>query len=73
MSERDPDPPVPRIGRGRMRPRFPLVQLVQIMMLITALVAVLIMREGCAKGVSNWFGIVAPSTEQTSQAPDARR
>jgi hypothetical protein len=60
----DPKPPaeerVPRIGRGRLRPRFPLAQVVQIMMLITALAAVLLLREGCGAGVANWFRIVAP-------------
>lgn len=67
--ERDPD--VPRIGRGRLRPKFPLAAVVQIMMLVTALVAVLVMREGCGKGVSNWFGIVAP--EATTPSRDAGR
>lgn len=67
MTERDPE--VPHIGRGRLRPKFPLAQVVQILMLVTALIAVLVMREGCGKGVANWFGIVAPE----AAAPDAGR
>ena len=60
MDDPKPDERVPRIGRGRLRPRFPLAQVVQIMMLITALAAVLLLREGCGAGVANWFKIVAP-------------
>jgi hypothetical protein len=70
-SERDPD--VPRIGRGRLRTRFPLAQVVQILMLVTALVFVLLMREGCGQGVANWFGIVAPDPAAHVAAPDAGR
>jgi hypothetical protein len=70
---RDPeDDPPPRIGRGRLRPKFPLAQVVQIMMLVTALIAVLVMREGCGQGVANWFGIVAPDPAR-SAASDAGR
>jgi hypothetical protein len=62
MDDPQPDRPprVPRIGRGRLRPKFPLAQVVQILMLVTALVAVLLLREGCGAGVANWFHIVAP-------------
>jgi len=48
--------------------RFPLNQIVRILMLLTALVAVLLMRNACASGVTNWFNIVAPT-----QVPDAGR
>jgi hypothetical protein len=61
-----PDPPdpiaekVPRIGRGRLVPRFPLNEIVRILMLITALVVIISMRSACGDGVANWFRIVAP-------------
>jgi hypothetical protein len=41
--------------------KFPLNQIVRILMLVTALVAVLLMRNACASGVTNWFNIVAPT------------
>ncbi len=59
MGKRDADD-VPHIGRGRLRPRFPLAQLIQIFMLIVALVAVLMLRQSCASGVATWFNTVAP-------------
>lgn len=66
------DEPVPRIGRGRLRPKFPLAQVVQVMMLVTALIAVLVMREGCGKGVANWFNIVAPESAAGAGADAGR-
>ncbi len=59
MTKRDGDD-VPRIGHGRLRPKFPLAQLIQIFMLIVALVAVLMLRQSCASGVATWFNTVAP-------------
>jgi hypothetical protein len=64
MAHRDDAPPdeprTPRIGRGRLVPRFPLAAIVRILMLVTALVFVLLMRNACGDGVANWFHIVAP-------------
>lgn len=58
----DPDEPVPRIGRGRMLPRFPLAEIVRILMLLVALVVIFSMRNACGSGIANWFNIVAPTS-----------
>lgn len=46
---------------GMAASRFPLNQIVRILMLLTALVAVILMRNACAHGVTNWFNTVAPT------------
>ena len=68
MDDPKPEERVPRIGRGRLRPRFPLAQINQILMLLTALAAVVMLREGCGAGVANWFKIVAPDTPAARDA-----
>ena len=60
------DEPVPRIGRGPLRSHFsrggPVQQIIKILMMILALVAIVMLRKPCAQGVSNWFNVVAPPT-----------
>ncbi len=63
-----PDDQVPQIGRGPLFPRFPAQQLIKIMMMILALVAVVMLGKPCANGVAGWFNVVAPTG-----APDAGR
>ena len=60
--EREQPEKIPRIGRGRLVPRFPLAEVVRILMLILALVVILSMRNACGDGVANWFNIVAPES-----------
>ena len=62
---RDEDP-APRIGRGRISPRFPTGEVMRIVMLVVALVFVLMMRQGCADGVARFFGAFAPPPGATA-------
>jgi hypothetical protein len=52
---------VPRVGRGRFFGRLSGAQVMQILLLVGALVAIVLMRNSCAHGVSGWFETVAPS------------
>ena len=65
-SDRDDkdDEDIPRLPRGRGF-KLPMAQVMSILMLITCLIAVLALREGCAKGVANFFN-------NFDQAPPAR-
>jgi hypothetical protein len=64
------DEPVPKIGRGPLFTHFPGAQIMKILMMILALVAVVMLRKSCAHGVSNFFNVVAPTN---AAAPDAGR
>jgi hypothetical protein len=48
------------------RGRFPLNEIVKILMLITALVAIIVSRQACGQAVTNLFNTVAPAV------PDAQ-
>lgn len=64
----DQDEDVPKLGRGRTRLRLPMQQIVTIVMLIVALVAVLTLRRGCAQGVGNLFKAFEPPPDAAVRA-----
>jgi hypothetical protein len=64
---------IPRIGRGRLMPRFPMAAVTRILFMIVALVFILSMRQACGDGVSNWFHIVAPAPPAAPPAPPPGR
>jgi hypothetical protein len=53
-----PDEPVPKIGRGRSRKLsyyFPPQQVISLFALIIGLIAVLALRDSCARGAGNFI------------------
>ena len=61
------DEPVPRIGRGRHPVHLPAREIMSILTLVVALIAVLALRRGCSQGVANLFRAMEPPAGDAGQ------
>lgn len=59
----------PRLGRGRSGFKLPFREIIKILMMMTAIFALIALRGPCAQGVANLFDVFAPPVGDGGAAP----